>query len=331
MAMKKVLIIFAAALFLAACNAPKKPTPVIFDTDMGNDIDDALALEMLFNYEDAGQIALKGITICKRNSHSIEFVDGVCRFHGRENMPLGFAYNGTLPDDYYYLLPTLEAKKEDGTRLIAPSRGIDSGIDEGYVALRKMLVKEKDGSVVLIATGPLTNIANLLKSDPDDISPLGGVDLVKKKVKSMHIMNGNFAVDTPEWNTITDLDASRVVYDLCPVSLIASGYEVGCAVKYPHESILNDFGDPNLNPLTVAYMHYQPMPYDRETWDLTSVFDALDEDRTVFQRSEPGLITLREDGATIFTPEPDGLHRFLIVPDPEKAKRALVNRVTGTE
>ena len=329
MAMKKALIIYAAALCLAACNAPKKPTPVIFDTDMGNDIDDALALEMLFNYEDAGQIALKGITICKRNPHSIEFVDGVCRFHGRENMPLGFAYNGTLPDDYYYLLPTLEAKKEDGTRLIAPSRGIDSGIDEGYVALRKMLVKEKDGSVVLIATGPLTNIANLLKSDPDDISPLGGVDLVKKKVKSLHIMNGNFAVDTPEWNTITDLDASRVVYDLCPVPLIASGYEVGCAVKYPHESIMNDFGDPNLNPLTVAYMHYQPMPYDRETWDLTSVFDALDEDRTVFQRSEPGLITLREDGATIFTPEANGLHQYLAVPDPDKAKNALVSRVTG--
>ena len=329
--MKKSFLALIATFFLLSCSVTQKPIPVIFDTDMGNDIDDALALEMLFNYEDAGQIALKGITICKRNPHSIEFVDGVCRFHGRENMPLGFAYNGTLPDDYYYLLPTLEAKKEDGTRLIAPSRGIDSGIDEGYVALRKMLVKEKDGSVVLIATGPLTNIANLLKSDPDDISPLGGVDLVKKKVKSLHIMNGNFAVDTPEWNTITDLDASRVVYELCPVPLIASGYEVGCAVKYPHESILNDFGDPSLNPLTVAYMHYQPMPYDRETWDLTSVFDALDEDRTVFQRSEPGHISLREDGATIFTPEPNGLHRYLIVPDPDKATRVLVNCVTGKE
>ena len=327
--MKKVLFLCFAALCLAACTASKQPTPVIFDTDLGNDIDDVLALEMLFNYEDAGQIALKGITICKRNPHSIEFVDGICRFHGRENMPLGFAFNGTLPDDYYYLLPTLNARKADSTLLISPERGIDSGIDEGYVALRKWLVKEKDGSVVLIATGPLTNIANLLKSEPDEISPLGGVDLVKKKVRSLHIMNGNFAVDSPEWNTITDLDASRVVYELCPVSLIASGYEVGCAVKYPHESILSDFGDPNLNPLTVAYMHYQPMPYDRETWDLTSVFDALDEDRTVFQRSEPGRITLREDGATIFTPAAKGLHKYLIVPDPEKAKNALVTRVTG--
>ncbi|MBR5033850.1 MAG: nucleoside hydrolase [Bacteroidales bacterium] len=327
--MKKSFLALIATFFLLSCSVTQKPIPVIFDTDMGNDIDDALALEMLFNYEDAGQIALKGITICKRNPHSIEFVDGVCRFHGRDNMPLGFAYNGTLPDDYYYLLPTLNARREDSTLLISPTRGIDSGIDEGYLALRKLLVKEKDGSVVLIATGPLTNIANLLTSEPDDISPLDGVDLTKKKVKSLHIMNGNFSVDTPEWNTITDLDASRVVYELCPVPLIASGYEVGCAVKYPHESILNDFGDPNLNPLTVAYMHYQPMPYDRETWDLTSVFDALDPDRSIFVRSEPGRVEVLDDGTTIFTPDPDGHIRYLSVPDPEKAKETLVKRVAG--
>ena len=36
--------------FLSACNKPtetKIPVPVIFDTDVGNDIDDVLAMQML--------------------------------------------------------------------------------------------------------------------------------------------------------------------------------------------------------------------------------------------------------------------------------------------
>ena len=40
--MKRILLALSASLLLAACAV--KPTPVIFDTDMGNDIDDALAL-----------------------------------------------------------------------------------------------------------------------------------------------------------------------------------------------------------------------------------------------------------------------------------------------
>lgn len=327
--MKKVLLVLLASVSLLSCTAPKHPIPVIFDTDMGNDIDDALALQMLFNYEDDGIIDLKGITICKCNPHSVEFVDGICRFNGRNDMPLGYAYNGYTPEDNTYLLPTLAALDKDGQPLIKPVQTLESGIDEGYVALRKLLVKEKDSSVILIATGPLTNIARLLKSDPDDISKLNGIELVKLKVKSLHIMNGDYSIEKPEWNALIDVDAAKIVYSSCPVELIASGFEVGCAVKYPHESILNDFGDPNLNPLTVAYMHYIPMPYDRETWDLTSVFDALDSDRGLFLRSEPGRVEVRDDGTTIFTPDPEGLVRYLSVPDPEKAKEALVMRVTG--
>ena len=329
--MKKILLGLAAVMLLIACSSNVKPIPVIFDTDMGNDIDDALALQMLFNYDHQGLIGLKGITISKCNPHSVEFVDGMCRFSGFENMPLGFAYNGPNPEDNTYLLPTLEAKKADGSPLIEPVRTLDDSIDEGYIALRKMLVKEKNGSVVLIATGPLTNIARLLKSSPDEISTLDGVALVQKKVKSLHIMNGFYDREAAEWNTLQDLEASRIVFDLCPVQLIASGWEIGGAVHYPHESILGDFGNPEENPVCVAYVHYQPMPYDRETWDLTSVFDAIDPDRSVFQRSEPGHISVREDGATIFTPDPAGKHQYLKVPNPDKAVKALVNRVTGAD
>lgn len=329
--MKRFFLAIAAVLLLVCCSPAIKPIPVIFDTDMGNDIDDALALQMLFNYDHDGLIDLKGITISKCNPHSVEFVDGICRWNGFEDIPLGFCYDGPNPEDNTYLLPTLAALKTDGSPLLEPQRKLEDGIDEGYVALRKLLVKEKDGSVVLIATGPLTNIARLLESQPDGISPLDGVALVERKLKSLHIMNGNYSAETAEWNTLQDLQASKKVYELCPVELITSGFEIGAAVHYPHESILNDFGDPSQNPLCVAYMSYQPMPYDRQTWDLTSVFDALDPDRSVFERSEAGKISVREDGVTIFSPDPEGKQHYLLVPNPDKAVKALVDRVAGAD
>ena len=45
--MKRLLLLLASAILLFGCTAAPKPIPVIFDTDMGNDIDDALALQML--------------------------------------------------------------------------------------------------------------------------------------------------------------------------------------------------------------------------------------------------------------------------------------------
>ena len=73
--MKRFFLAIAAVLLLVCCSPAIKPIPVIFDTDMGNDIDDALALQMLFNYDRDGLIDLKGITISKCNPHSVEFVE----------------------------------------------------------------------------------------------------------------------------------------------------------------------------------------------------------------------------------------------------------------
>lgn len=42
-----VSLFCAYAIFCFTCAAENKPIPVIFDTDMGNDVDDALALCML--------------------------------------------------------------------------------------------------------------------------------------------------------------------------------------------------------------------------------------------------------------------------------------------
>ena len=90
--MKRILI-FALLLLGAACGQnsatqKKEPLRVIFDTDLGNDIDDVLALQMLLNYEQEGKIDLLGITLCKANPATIAFTDGYCRFNNRNDIQM---------------------------------------------------------------------------------------------------------------------------------------------------------------------------------------------------------------------------------------------------
>lgn len=338
--MKKLLIVLVAAGLVAACSTEPKEkataaTAVIFDTDIGNDIDDVLALQMLFNYEKAGRIDLLGITLSKSNPNTVPFLDAYCRLNDRGDMPIGYAYNGANPEEGGYLVQTLTAKKTDGTPVLEPKRQLGEDIPEGYVLLRQLLAAQPDHSVTLIAVGPLTNIARLLQSPGDAASPLTGRELVAQKAEKLCIMSGLYTdeFNFPEWNVVQDLSASQIVYNECPVPLVTSGWEVGNKLLYPHQSVLADFGDPACHALPVAYAFYQQMPYDRQTWDLTTVLEAIDPQKAYFEYSPAGMVVIESDGKSVFTPSEQGLHRYLTIPDAQldRTLKAIVGRTTGKD
>ena len=69
----KLYLIGLLVLALSSCTSKKQQTAeitpnvpkIILETDIGNDVDDALALDMLYKYLDAGDIDLLGNTINK--------------------------------------------------------------------------------------------------------------------------------------------------------------------------------------------------------------------------------------------------------------------------
>lgn len=326
------LIFALLILFTGQQIKAQNPVSVILDTDIGNDIDDVLALQMLLNYEKEGKINLLGVTISKSNKYVVEYVDAYCRFNSREDIPIGFAYNGVNVGDGKYVPQTLKTEV-DGKPVLQPKRKLESSnIPEGYKLLRKILSEQSDNSVVLIAVGPLTNIGRLVTSEGDEYSELSGVDLMAKKVKLVSIMSGLYTdkFDFPEWNVVNDTHAAQVLYEKCPVELVTSGWEVGNELLYPHQSILNDFGNPNKHPLTISYQLYEQMPYDRQTWDLTSVLYAIEPDSMFFTLSPRGTIWIDSVGKSIFTPVETGNQRYLIVEDhqKERALNALVRQTT---
>lgn len=318
--MKYIAWIGCLLLLAGGCSRQAEtpaPVPVIFDTDPGNDIDDVLALQMLLNYHRQGRIDLLGIGIGKMYPRAIEYVDAYCRHNGLDDVPLGYVYDGAnpLPEAGDYVIRTLDTLI-GGRRILTPARSIADRIPEGYRLYRRLLAEAADSSVVFIAVGPYTNVARLLESPADEISPLTGRELVARKVRLLSLMGGTYNDDVfnnPEWNVMQDLGASRTLFAEWPTPLVASGSEVGTRILYPASSVLRDFEGGEAAPLCVSYKIYKPMPYDRPAWDLTSVLYAVEPDRSFLGISEPGTITVSEAGYSRFTPDPAGRHCFLTV------------------
>jgi inosine-uridine nucleoside N-ribohydrolase len=321
-----------AAAQPGAAPRPAAPAPaprIIFDTDMGNDVDDALALAVLHAFESRGESRLVAVTVTKDEPHAAPYVDLVNTFYGRPDVPIGVARSGVTPG-------------EDFQAAVARLRGPGGGpryphdLRDGRRApaatavLRRALAAQPDSSVVLVQVGFSTNLARLLDTPGDAHSPLGGRALVARKVRVLQVMAGYFgapgrapAPDFVEFNVEKDVAAARRLFDGWPTPVEVSGFEVGLAVLYPAESIERDYRYVTDHPVRDGYVRYRGAryPYDRPAWDLTSVLQAVRPDRGYFGRSAPGRVTVDARGRTAFRPEPGGPHRHLTV-TPEQAVRA---------
>jgi hypothetical protein len=313
----------------AAAENPPPPVKIIFDTDIGNDVDDVLALSMLHALQSRGQCDLLGITITKPDELAGPFVDAMNTFYGRPDVPIGFT-SSHLKNESSRFLPLAEQKDEGKLRYphrLQRSSEAPAAID----LLRKTLSQQLDHSVIIVQVGYFSNLASLLDTPGDGTSPMTGKDLVKAKVKFLSVMAGSFrSIEGNshflEYNVTQDLPASRKLAAAWPTPIVWSGFEIGISVPYPAVSIERDFRYVPHHPAAEAYRLYQPPPHERPTWDLTSVLYGVFSDRNYFSLSEPGTVVVEADGFTRFTPGADGRDRYLILNETQapRVREALV-------
>ncbi len=316
------LIFVAAALSLLCCCGKKAsgpaPLAVIMETDLGNDVDDALAMDLLYKYLDAGKIRLLAVNLNKEGEAPAEFTDILNTWYGYPDIPVGIIRNGADCEEdaaVNYAKAVVDMKDGEGKPLFKRSRPGYSSYPDAVTLYRKLLSAEPDNSVVIASVGFSTNLARLLETPADEFSTLTGRELVAAKVKMLVTMAGCF--DNPdhyEYNVVKDIPAAKVVLEQWPTPVVASPWELGVKVEYPASSIENDFGWAPLHPVVEAYKAYLPMPYDRPTWDPTAVLYAV-EGGDWFTVSPPGRIEVTPEGATFFTEDPSGTRRFLSVTD----------------
>lgn len=290
-------------------------TPVIFETDMGNDIDDALALDLLYKGMDAGHIRLLGISLNKRSDTAFEFIDLMNTWYGYPDIPIAYTPDAVISDEGDYTAPVCALKSSNGSPLFKRSR--KAGSWEDPVAMyRRLLASQPDNSVVVISVGFSGNLAALLESGPDAVSPLTGKELVARKVDYFSVMAGSFGTKKrAEFNVINDIPSARKFFAECPSPIVLTPFEIGKQVVYPGRSIESDFGWAERHPMVEAYKAYHAMPYDRPTWDVIATYYVLPHEPSSLTVSIPGRLSVDEAGFIYFTPDKNGRHCYLTADD----------------
>ena len=298
---------------------------IILDTGLGNNVDEALALALLYGLDGKSEVRIVALSVSKPNLKAAAFCEAIARFYGGASsgafgavgrtLPVGLAEEGKLSEDTPMLTVPLARRSEDGKPLYA--HGIEKLNDTGEVraVLRNALAQQADQSCVVVLTGPATNLASLLA--------LHGVkDVIASKVLFLSVAGGAYPNGAPQFNIQADITAAKKLFAEWPTPIVAAGDEVGTALLYPASSIEKDFAWTPAHPVVDAYRAYKPMPYNAPTGAMAAVLYAIRPQAGDFKLSEPGTISVLDDGRTKFTPAPAGKHRHLIL-DPAQREPVL--------
>jgi inosine-uridine nucleoside N-ribohydrolase len=307
------------------------PATIIFDTDMGPDADDAGALAVLLTLEHLGEARVLATIADTTNPWCAPAIDVINTYYGRGDIPVGTLKGPGSPggsDDWFggsfngYLAGRFPAGLRHGT--LAP---------DAIRLYRQVLAGQPTGSVTIVVVGPLTNLRDLLLSEPDDLSPMNGHQLVAEKVKELVAMGGQYPAGR-ESNFFVDAAATRTVVDEWPTPIMFSGFEIGQMIfTGPRLST----GTPPDNPVRVAYelwdrvfaQRFQP-DFDLESgiwphssYDQTAVLYAVRGLGDYWEANRDGRNRVHEDGSNEWVPGPSSGHAYLV----EKMPREEVARI----
>jgi len=286
---------------------------IFIDTDMGSDCDDVAALAVLAHFHKLGKIKLLGVSHTSANPKTVEYLDMVCRFYGYETENLAQASKewgiGEFRAGFFD-----EVLK--GFTYYRPQLGLNA-----VQLMRKRLATEKDVTVLCI--GPLNNMSRFLDSQPDEISPLSGREILAENVKEVVVMGGifenkkyDFYGETfeVEYNVKLDTRASKNFIENCPAKITFVEFELGYNVKTFADTVTAE----RETPIRRAYQLFGVR--ERESWDIIATLYCIFGENGYYQKSKTGKCIVEENGKTNFYQTQDGKHQYLI----EKASKEQI-------
>ena len=319
------LVLLPVFIFTASVFEKKvKPITIIFDTDMGNDIDDALALDMLYKYQDEGRINFLGIMLNKDCRFAPEYIDIMNTFYGYPDIPIGILKRrDSLSTRDRNFTTRVCLMEENGKPKYSRTLDDYELLPAATKLYRRLLSEQPDNSVTIISVGFSSNLAALLRTTADEYSTMNGKELIAKKVKLLSVMAGCFDKDYyAEFNVKMDINAAMEAFAQWPTEIVFSPFELGEVILYPGSSIENDFNWTKNHPMVDGYKAYSRMPYNRPTWDLTSVLYVMEPDGDFFKKTPRGTVSIDEKGISHFDENGQGKH-FYLMTDFEQQKKIL--------
>jgi len=210
------------------------PEKVLFDTDIGTDIDDAVCLAYLLAQP---ACELLGITtVSGEATRRAMLASALCRAAGKD-VPIHPGAEEPL------LIAQRQPQAQQADALGEwPHR---STFPQGSaVEFLRQTIRAHPGQVTLLAVGPLTNVGLLFRADPE----------IPGLLKALVLMCGQFFGRSPgrgpvEWNASCDPHAAAIVYQSAVAAHRSHGLDVTQQVSMPAKEVREKFQAPLLRPV----------------------------------------------------------------------------------
>ena len=290
----------------------KPAVGVVFDADLGNQIDHALALASLYGFQGKNEARVVSVSTSRPGLDSAIFADILVRFYTGEPTqfagasPIGLTLGKAAPDTP--LIAAVVGKPEYPRNIKQMNETADP-----LAMLRNALSAQFNANAIVFLAGPATNLARAL--DLPDLKPL-----ILAKVRYLVAAAVNFAGAAADPQILADLPAARKLFAEWPSPVIAVGSEVGAALPFPSASLEKEFAWTPKHPLVDAYHAAGTMPYDAPGTALAAALYAVRPKEGFFKQSDAGTISVGDDGRTNLTASPDGKHHFLIADASQKER-----------
>ncbi|HYI26078.1 MAG TPA: nucleoside hydrolase [Thermomicrobiales bacterium] len=206
---------------------------VIFDTDIGTDVDDILALGVLLG---SPEVTLEGVTTVYgdvdlrarmvRKLLQLRGVEGIPVYTGVSNPILGL-------DPIYW-------PGHEGVGLLSDDDQFDPLSDGHAVDYLVDTIATNPGEITLLAVGPLTNVAAALIREPG----------IATAVKRLVIMGGRIGINETGWgvgehNIKCDPEAAHIVFSSgAPIELVPLDVTLRAVIRQDGVDMLNAIGTP---------------------------------------------------------------------------------------
>ena len=208
---------------------------MLFDTDIGTDIDDAVCLAYLLAQP---ACELLGITtVSGEATKRAMLASALCRVAGKD-IPI-------LPGAEEPLLIAQRQPRAQQADALGDWPHSSAFSQGSAVEFLRQTIRSHPGEVTLLAVGPLTNVSLLFRIDPE----------IPRLLKGLVLMCGQFFGRSPgrgpvEWNASCDPHAAAIVYQSAVATHRSHGLDVTQRVRMPAKEVRARFQAPLLEPVT---------------------------------------------------------------------------------
>ncbi|MEV0717951.1 nucleoside hydrolase [Asanoa sp. NPDC050611] len=269
---------------------------VLLDTDIGNDIDDAVALAYLLAQPECELVGITTVTAAPVDRASLASV--LCRIAGR---PVPILPGAGVP----LVGPPVQAPPPQAAALARWPHDEVFAVGEAVEFMRRT-IRAHPGEVTLLAIGPLTNVALLFAVDP----------VIPSLLRRLVLMGGAFAGDFgAEWNIHNDPHAAARVYAASARTHRSVGLDVTTRVQMDAADFLARCDHPLLHPvadMAASWFAERPHVTFHDPLAAATIFAP---ELCGFARGEVTVDT--GDGATAWRAAADGPHEVADTVNPD--------------